>query len=112
VRVRDPFGSLSRTKLLEAPFPSARIDQTAEGRGLCSPVTGIRRRDLGGQQPAHRRPGRHHRWCPCCFRPFAFHLLFKDSARRRFWKTADQDTAVSEPSMNTFVSIVIATDPK
>ncbi len=101
VRVRDPFGSLTRRRLVEVlsrcASPDLRIepaDKTSgEGVGLWRlfsnasfvAVSVVENRQTEvlvgfGKQPP---PGR---------RPFAFHLLFKEGARRRFWHMADEDT--------------------
>lgn len=104
VRVRDPFGSLSRTRLLDALSRPAR---TGLGR-VCSAaslavisVVNSHSTDvlLGFFDGA-----------AAAARPYALHLLFREGARRRFWRSADQDTAVTDASQNTFVSIVLATD--
>jgi hypothetical protein len=110
VRVRDPFGSLSRARVLDVLSRSAHTGQgdakPPHGLSLVfsvasfvavSVVTNHVTEVLVGIVDGDRAASR----------PFAFHLLFKDGAKRRFWKSAAQDTAVSEPSMNTFVSIVL-----
>jgi hypothetical protein len=113
VRVRDPFGSLSRRRLVEVLMRCSRtdmqveVDETMGGAGLgmwriftaasfvgvsvvkghhTEILVGIAKR--GGPGP----------------KPFAFHFFFKDSERRRFWKLADEET--SKPTVNKSVMIV------
>jgi hypothetical protein len=113
VRVRDPFGSLSRRRLVEVLSRCARtdmkveVDETMGGAGLgmwrifsgasfvgivvvknrhTEVLVGIAKRAASGP------------------RPFAFHLFFSDSGKRRFWKLADEDS--SKPSANKSVTIV------
>jgi hypothetical protein len=101
VRVRDPFGSLSRRRLVEVLSRCARTDMTVEvdetmgGAGLgmwrifsSASFVGIsvvknRRTEVlvGGAKRAGSGP-----------RPFAFHLFFSDSEKRRFWRPADDDS--------------------
>jgi hypothetical protein len=38
-------------------------------------------------------------------RPYAFHLFFKESKRRRFWKTLDENSS-SQPTVNKSITIV------
>ncbi|MDB4961852.1 MAG: response regulator receiver protein [Myxococcales bacterium] len=115
VRVRDPFGSLSRSRLVEVLARCARtekveVDSSMGGSGLglwrvvnaasllsilvvnnhhTEVLVGIIDRPAAGQ------------------RPFAFHMFVKDGAKRRSWTSANQDTGVSEPTFNTSVAIVL-----
>jgi hypothetical protein len=113
VRVRDPFGSLSRRRLVEVLSRCARTDMTVEvdetmgGAGLgmwrifsSAAFVGIsvvknRRTEVlvGGAKRAGSGP-----------RPFAFHLFFRDSEKRRFWRLADDDS--TRRILNQSVTIV------
>jgi hypothetical protein len=113
VRVRDPFGSLTRDRLVEVLTRCARsdmqvqVDETMGGAGLgmwrifagasyvsvlvakhrhTEVLVGIAKRAAGGP------------------RPFAFHLFFNDTEKRRFWKRADDES--SKPGLNHSVTIV------
>jgi len=114
-RLRDPFGSLSRTRLVETLAAAAHADLgvTAAGAGsglwrvlsyaslvAISVVDHRHTEVLVGINDGSVAP-----------RPFAFHLFFKKPrSRRRVWKSGDQDTLVSDRSGNTFVSIVLASE--
>jgi hypothetical protein len=113
VRVRDPFGSLSRRRLVEVLSRCARsdmkveVDETMGGAGLGmwrifsgASFVGIvvvknRRTEVlvGVAKRATSGP-----------RPFAFHLFFTDSGKRRFWKLADDES--SKLALNQSVTIV------
>jgi hypothetical protein len=111
VRVRDPFGSLSRTKLLDALSRSARAGEAGVSKGLwgvCSTaslavISVVNNHSTDILLGIFDGPA-------AAARPFAYHFLFRDGARRRFWRSADQDTSITEATQNTFVSIVLATD--
>ncbi len=111
VRVRDPFGSLSWERLVESLSRAARTDKV-EGSGLgLSHVF-----SLASVVAVSVLNNQHTEVLVCILddvpaapRPFAFHLFFKDSAKRRSWKSANQDT-LSDPMFNSSVSIVL--DPK
>ena len=112
VRVRDPFGSLSRRRLVEVLSRCARtdmsveVDETMGGAGLgmwrifsSASFVGIsvvknRRTEVlvGGAKRAGAGP-----------RPFAFHLFFSDSGKPRFWKLADDES--SKLTLNQSVTI-------
>jgi hypothetical protein len=110
VRVRDPFGSLSRTKLLEAISSSTRGEPAGPtGLGRVFSMASLVAISVVANHSTEVLVGILDR-PPAATRPFAFHLMFRDSARRRAWKSADQDTAVSDTSFNTFVSIMLAGD--
>lgn len=115
VRVRDPFGSLSRRRLVEVLSRCARtgtveVDETMGGAGLGMwrifsgasfvGVSVIKNRHtevmVGITKKAGPGP-----------KPFAFHFFFKDSGKPRFWKLADQDT--TKASVNKSVMIVAKT---
>jgi hypothetical protein len=113
VRVRDPFGSLSRARLVQVLGRCARtdmgveVDETMGGAGLglwrifsvasfvaigvvndryTEFLVGIGKRAAGP-------------------RPFAFHLFFKDRGRSaRRWKLLDADS--TKPTINQSVTIV------
>jgi hypothetical protein len=116
VRVRDPFGSLSRRRLVEVLTRCARtdmkveVDETMGGAGLgmwrifsgasfvaisvvknrhTEVLVGIAKRAMSGP------------------RPFAFHFFFSEGGKRRFWKMSDEET--SKPSLNKSVMIVAKT---
>jgi hypothetical protein len=114
VRVRDPFGSLSRTRLVEVLTRCARtdmqveVDETMGGAGLglwrifsaasfvAIAVVNHRYTEflVGIGKRASSGP-----------RPFAFHFFFKDHGRAaRRWKLLDADS--SNPTGNKSVTIV------
>lgn len=104
VRVRDPFGSLSRHRLVEVLGRCARsamqvqVDETSGGAGLgmwrvfsgasfvgvlvaknrhTEILVGIAKRAASGSTNLG------------VAKPFAFHLFFQDSEKRRFWQLSD-----------------------
>jgi hypothetical protein len=114
VRVRDPFGSLSRTRLVEVLTRCARtdmqveVDETMGGAGLglwrifsaasfvAIAVVNNRHTEflIGIGKRAAATP-----------RPFAFHLFFKDHGRAvRRWRLLDADS--TKPNVNQSVTIV------
>jgi len=114
VRVRDPFGSLSRTRLVEVLTRCARtdmgvqVDETMGGAGLglwrifsaasFVAVSVVNNRSteflVGIAKRASSGP-----------RPFSFHLFFKEHGRPvRRWKLLDEET--SKPTVNKSVMIV------
>ena len=121
VRVRDPFGSLSRTRLVEVLLRCSRtdmgvqVDETMGGAGLglwrifsvatyvaisvverryTEFLVGIGKRPTG---PAAARSAA---------RPFAFHLFFREPNRAsRGWKLMDPDT--NSPTINKSVTLAI-----
>lgn len=113
VRVRDPFGSLSRRRLVEVLSRCARsdmkveVDETMGGAGLgmwrifsAASFVGIvvvknRRTEVLVGVAKRATPGP---------RPFAFHLFFTDIGKRRFWKLADDES--SKLALNQSVTIV------
>jgi len=112
VHVRDPFGSLSRTILVEALSRPDRADAAA-GSGLG--LRGVVRR---ASLVAISVVNNHYTEVLVGFLdgvstsspPFALHLFVKGSARRRLWKSANQDIGADTPLTNTFVSFVITDD--
>ena len=112
VRVRDPFGSLSRARLVEVLARCARtdmrveVDETMGGAGLglwriftvatfvaISVVNNKHTEFLVGIAKRTAGP-----------RPFAFHLFFKEPGHAvRRWKLLDADT--SEPPLNKSVAM-------
>jgi hypothetical protein len=119
VRVRDPFGSLSRQRLLDALGHGSRARSSSEraatgtdtGRGLwrvfsAGWVVGVsvvndRHTEvlvgIGNEDPLKPHP-------------YAFHLFFKGGAKRRFWKLMDEDTG--KPSSQTgSVTVSVVLDP-
>ncbi len=112
VRVRDPFGSLTRPRLVEVLSRCAQsnmkvqVDETMGGAGLGMwrvfsgatfvVISVIKDRHteilVGVSKKAGPGP-----------RPFAFHLYFKDAEKRRFWRVADDDT--NKPDVNHSVMI-------
>lgn len=108
VRVRDPFGSLSRARLVEVLTRCARtdmqveVDETMGGAGLglwrifsaasfvaISVVNNRRTEFLVGIGKRVSGP-----------RPFAFHLFFKDNGRPvRKWKLAEVDQGLGNSSV-------------
>jgi hypothetical protein len=115
VRVRDPFGSLSRTRVVEVLNRCARkdmqveVDESMGGAGL-----GLWRIVSVASFVAISVVSNHHtdflvgigKRPPAGPRPFAFHLFFKEAAKRRYWKLQDDD-----PSKQSFAnSITIVTE--
>jgi hypothetical protein len=113
VRVRDPFGSLTRQRLVEVLTRCARtdmgveVDETMGGAGLglwrifsvasFVAISVVRQRyteflvGVGKRAPGSR--------------PFAFHLFFREHGRPvRRWKLLDAES--TKPSVNNSVSIV------
>lgn len=113
VRVRDPFGALSRARLVEVLTRCARtdmaveVDETMGGAGLglwrifsvasfvaISVIHGRSTEFLVGI--SKRAAG---------LRPYAFHLFFREYGRPvRRWKLLDAES--TKPSVNNSVSIV------
>jgi hypothetical protein len=114
VRVRDPFGSLTRARLVEVLTRCARsdmqveVDESMGGAGLglwrifstasFLGISVLRNRYtefLVGIALSRRPSGQ---------RPFAFHLLFKDTGRSaRRWRLLDGDSSLSQ--LNTSVTL-------
>jgi hypothetical protein len=117
VRVRDPFGSLSRARLVEVLTRCARtetpveLDETMGGAGLglwrvLSTVSLVAISVINNRQtevligiPKQDSPKKH---------PFAFHLFFKDGAQRRTWKLLSEDTG--DPSDTSSVTMTVGPD--
>ena len=104
VRVRDPFGSLSRARFASAltrpgaPTGWKRIMALASQVAIS--VNANQHTEVLVAIVGDAPPG---------VRPFGLHLFFREAARRRQWKTAELDTAITDPGMsNSFVSIVLA----
>jgi len=113
VRVRDPFGSLTRTRLVEVLARCARtdmaveVDETRGGAGLglwriFSAASFVAIAVVKGRYTefligiAKRAAGP---------RPFAFHLFFNDHGKHaRRWRLLDADS--TKPSVNESVTIV------
>jgi hypothetical protein len=114
VRVRDPFGSLTRRRLVEVLSRCARtdmgveVDETMGGAGLgmwrifsgstfvaisvikgqhTEILVGIAKKAAGGPKP------------------YAFSFFFRESAKRRFWRPASEHTNTPS-SVNKSVMIV------
>jgi hypothetical protein len=100
VRVRDPFGSLSRRRLVEVlsrcaqPTATVEVDESMGGAGLgmwrmfstatfiaISIIKGRRTEILVGMTKKPLRP-----------KPFAFHLFFADSDKPRVWRQLEDTT--------------------
>ena len=113
VRVRDPFGSLSRQRLVDVLTRCARTDMGVEvdesmggaGLGMWRIFAGASFVGVSVVKDRHteilvgvlkRAPGP---------RPFAFHLYFRDSAKRRFWQLRGRDDESSAPTVNRSVAI-------
>lgn len=114
VRVRDPFGSLTRQRLIDVLVRCSRtdmgveVDETMGGAGLgmwrifsaatfvaVSVVNGRHTEILVGiTKRAASRP-----------RPFSFHLFFREATKRRFW-TIFKDDESAQPGINHSVLLV------
>ena len=97
VRVRDPFGSLTRRKFVEtlsdgAPHGLTRILGAATVVGI-SVVRGRHTEILVGI--ASKRPE--------TARPLGLHMFFKDGDKARTWRFVDED--LSQPALNKSVTI-------
>ncbi|HEY0194068.1 MAG TPA: hypothetical protein VGC42_23280 [Kofleriaceae bacterium] len=100
VRVRDPFGSLTRARLVEVLGRCARsdmqvqVDETRGGAGL-----GMWRIFSGASFVAVLVAKNRHTEILVGItkrtgtgpKPFAFHLFFNDSEKRKFWQLSDSD---------------------
>jgi hypothetical protein len=114
VQVRDPFGSLSRSRLIDVLARCAtrdmtvEVDETMGGAGLgmwrifanatfvaISVVKNRHTEILVGIAKKN----------PVTRRPFAVHLFFRESTRRRFWTLAKDHTS-SPSSVDKSVIIV------
>lgn len=105
VRVLDPFGSLSRRRLIEVLTRRASEPDADAGGGI---GTGLWRVFTTAAFVAVSVVQYHHteilvgiRHAPEDRKPFALHLFFKESGKRVFWKLAEESTG--RPSMNTSV---------
>ncbi len=101
VRVRDPFGALSRTRIVDVLTRCARtdmrveVDETMGGAGL-----GLWRIFSVASFVAISVVNQHHTDILVAIgkragggqRPFAFHLFFTETSQRRMWKLLDDDT--------------------
>jgi hypothetical protein len=113
VRVRDPFGSLTRQRLVDVLTRCARTDMGVEvdesmggaGLGMWRIFSGASFVGVSVIKDRYteilvgvvkRAPGP---------RPFAFHLYFRDSAKRRFWQLLGRDDEGSSPTVNKSVAI-------
>jgi hypothetical protein len=114
VRVRDPFGSLTRQRLIDVLMRCSRTDMTVEvdetmgGAGLgmwrifsaatfvAISVVSHRHTEIlvGVAKRATSGP-----------RPFSFHLFFREGGKRRFW-TVFKDDETDRPSINHSVMLV------
>jgi hypothetical protein len=113
VRVRDPFGSLSRRRLVEVLSRCARTDMKVEvdetmggaGLGMWRIFSGASFVGISVVKSQHTEVlvGIAKRATPGP-RPFAFHLFFREDGKRRFWKLSDEET--SKPSINKSMVIV------
>jgi len=92
VRVRDPFGAVSRPTIVDGSSAWWRLVSTASF-GALSVVAHHHADFLIAIAKHDAEP-----------RPFAFHLAFKDGAKRRFWKLLRDDSI--PPSSATFVTSV------
>jgi len=115
VRVRDPFGSLSRTRLVEVLTRCARtdmgveVDETMGGAGL-----GLWRIFSAASFVAIAVVNNRHteflvgigKRVASAARPFAFHLFFRDQGRAvRRWRLLDGADG-SKPTINRSVTIM------
>jgi len=115
VRVKDPFGSLTRNRLVEVLTRCARtdmqveVDETMGGAGL-----GLWRLFTVATFVAISVVPNHHteflvgiakRGAPGAVRPYAFHLFFNDQGRTHGrWKMSDANT--SNPTVDNSINIV------
>ncbi len=114
VRVRDPFGSLSRQRLVDVLTRCARTDMGVEvdesmggaGLGMWRIFSGASFVGVSVVKDRHTEilVGVVKRGAPGP-RPFAFHLYFRESAKRRFWQLRGRDDESSTPTVNRSVAI-------
>jgi hypothetical protein len=116
VRVRDPFGSLSRTRLVEVLTRCARtdmgvkVDETMGGAGLglwrIFSISSFVAIAVVNNRYTEFLVGISTKRVPSLPRPFAFHLFFKEhgSAVRR-WRLLDAES--SKPTSSKSVTIVM-----
>jgi hypothetical protein len=114
IRVRDPFGALTRARFMEVLTRCARtdmkvrVDETMGGAGLGLWRIFSTASFVAVSVVAHRHTeflvGIVKRGAAAT-RPFAFHLFFRESGlRARAWRTYDEDA--SEPSVNRSVTLL------
>ena len=113
VRVRDPFGSLTRQRLVEVLTRCSRTDMAVEvdesmggaGLGMWRIFSGASFIGISVLKDRHTEVlvGVAKR-ATSGARPFAFHFYFRDSTKRRFWQLRDDDSSV--PSINKSVMIL------
>ncbi len=112
VRVRDPFGSLSRPRLLEVltrcarPGVNVEVDETMGGAGLglwriFSAATFVAISVINNHHTEFLVGIGKHVTGP---RPFAFHLFFKEGGPVRRWKLLDVDT--NQPGTENSITIL------
>ena len=113
VRVRDPFGALSRRRLVEVLERCARsdmsvdVDETMGGAGLgmwrifstatfvAASVVKNRQTEILVGIAKKAKAGT---------KPFAFHLYFRESKKRKFWQVFKDETT-ARPSIDNSVII-------
>lgn len=113
VRVRDPFGSFQRGRLVEVlercaqTDMSVQVDESMGGAGLgmwrlFSTASFVA---ISVMKDRHTEilVGTGKRTKP---KPFGFHLFFRESAKRRFWQMRSLEEDSSAPSVNRSVSII------
>jgi hypothetical protein len=113
VRVRDPFGSLSRRRIIEVLTRCAstdmdvKVDESMGGAGL-----GLWRIFTGATFVGVSVVKNHHTEFlvgiatkrTTAPRPFGIHFFFKESGKRRFWKFVDEDN--SKASLSKSITIL------
>jgi hypothetical protein len=111
VRVRDPFGALSRRRLIQVltrcSQADVQIDETMGGAGLgmwrifsratfvAISVVKNRHTEILVGLAKKTTPGQ---------RPFAIHLFFREGKKKRFWQIFNDDTS-AKPGINHSVMI-------
>jgi len=116
VRVRDKFGSLSRRRLVEVLGRCSRTDMAVEvdetmggaGLGLWRIFSGASFVAISVLKNRHTEflVGIATKRVTSGPRPFAFHLFFKDTGKRRFWQLADEESSNPSATVNQSVTIL------
>lgn len=107
VRVRDPFGALTRAKIVDTLSRSARAKLSGEpsSTGLwrvCSAAAIVAVSVVKGRhtEVLVAIPMVDH-----ASHPFAMHMFFRDGAQRGMWRLVDEDTG--QPSLSKSVTVTV-----
>jgi hypothetical protein len=113
VRVRDPFGALTRERLVEVLTRCAHTDEMpidldgsmgGAGLGLWQVATAASVFAISVVKDHHTEILIGVETRPTKPAPFAFHLFFRGGARRRIWKTVDEETGPASDTASITVT--------